>query len=270
LHILKNTAVPQKKESKMAKSTKRKFLSFLNLLILFVLFFCLNGCGNKEDAITPTTGTGRQIALSGSPPSLAAGQTSILTAKVTNSLGAAVIGATVSFELVTNNSTGTVVALNGGITDAGGQTLALYTAGATNPTADVQDTVQASVAGAMGVVTITRTAVTGGLSLALNGTMLGLSAGQQTTISATVRDDSNNPVSGATVIFDFITGGNISGATVKTLAGGVTDSDGKAYATYTAGSINPTIDVQDVIKGSASFDGYSATSSVIVLRQGTP
>jgi len=222
----------------MAKSTKRKFLSFLNLLILFVLFFCLNGCGNKEDAITPTAGTGQQIAaFTGSPTSLSSGQTSILTVKVTNSAGAAVSGKAVTFTILSNNSGATITTLNGGTTDAGGQALVLYTAGATNPTADVQDTIQASVTGATGVVIITRistsTASTGH-RMTLTSAATSLAAGQSSIITATVTNGSGNPASGQVVTFLLLS--NNSGATITPLNGGTTDAGGQASATYTAGA----------------------------------
>jgi hypothetical protein len=250
----------------MAKSTKKKFLSFLNLLILFVLFCCLSGCGNKGDEITPTTGTGQQIALSGSPTSLAAGQTSILTVKVTNSAGAAVSGRTVAFDFVTNNSTGTVVALNGGTTDAGGQALALYTSGATNPTEDVQDTVQANVTGATGIVIITRmstsTASTG-YHISISALPSVLEAGATSIITATVTDGSLLFASGQAVTFSLLS--NNSGATLTALGLGITDTNGQAIATYTAGANSPTINVQDMIQASVT----GSTGAVLITRTGT-
>ena len=248
----------------MAKSTKRKFLSFLNLLILFVLFFCLNGCGNKEDAITPTAGTGQQIAaFTGSPTSLSSGQTSILTVKVTNSAGAAVSGKAVTFTILSNNSGATITTLNGATTDAGGQALVLYTAGATNPTADVQDTIQASVTGATGVVIITRistsTASTGH-RMTLTSAATSLAAGQSSIITATVTNGSGNPASGQVVTFLLLS--NNSGATITPLNGGTTDAGGQASATYTAGANSSTTNVQDMIQASVA----DATSAIIITR----
>jgi len=91
----------------MAKSTKKKFLSFLNLLILFVLFCCLSGCGNKEDKITPTTGSGRadhRIHRVIDVPGSRTDQYSYRCG--TDSLGTHVSGAAVTFTILSNNSGG--------------------------------------------------------------------------------------------------------------------------------------------------------------------
>ena len=250
----------------MAKSTKKKFLSFLNLLILFILFCCLSGCGNSETTDTgtgTTTGTGRQIALSGSPTSLAAGQNSILTATVTNSSGSPISGQTVAFAFVTNISGGTVVALNGGTTDAGGHALAVYTAGATSPTTDAQDTVQASVTGATGIVVISRMSTSSaakGYRIYISASPSSLDAGGTSIITATVYDGTGSLASGQAVTFGFVT--NNSGATLTTLGLGITDAGGQAVATYTAGANLLTKSVQDTIQASVT----GAIGTVLISR----
>lgn len=252
----------------MIKSINIKFSRTLLLLLSFAMLFFITACGGSLD---DETGTGALPGISisiSAATSMAAGESSIITATVIDGAGAPVQGTIVTFSVRINNSGATINTLNSGRTDAKGQAIAIYSAGTNSPTTSVQDTIQSSVTGATAVFTIEITAGTGDLSLYIDkGTTSPLLAGQKTIITATVSDGSNNSVSGATVIFDFITGGNNSGATLKTLAGGITDSDGKAYAIYTAGPNNPTIDVPDVITGSASFDVYSATSSVIVWRR---
>ena len=216
----------------MIKSIKVKFSRPALLLIFFALFCCLVACGGSKDEAAgtgTTTGTGQKIALTGSPTSLAAGQNSILTATVTDSAGAAVIGATVSFELVRNNSTGTVVALNGGITDAGGQAVAFYTAGATNPGADVEDTVQAIVAGSTGAVIITRTASTTTTGtdniFSLTASPSTVSGGQMSILTATVNSGAAyGEVSNQTITFTIPI--NNSGASLI-------DSNGASVSTIT-------------------------------------
>jgi hypothetical protein len=251
----------------MAKSTKRKFLSLLNLLILFVLFFCLNGCGNKEDETTPTTGTGQQIAaFTGSPTSLSSGQTSILTVKVTNSVGAAVSGKTVTFNFTINNSGGTVNALNGGITDAGGQAVAIYTAGANTSALSLEDTISATCVKATAALIITRTASTSsGLQINLSAAVTSLTAGQTSLISATVTDTSGTPVRNETVTFTKLIDHSTLGLTI--LGTGTTDASGKAIAVYTAGATNPTADVQDTIE--ASVSSGASYGAVVITRIGS-
>jgi protocatechuate 3,4-dioxygenase beta subunit len=251
----------------MAKSTKKTFLSLLNLLILFVLFFCLNGCGNKEDEITPTTGSGQQItAFTGSPTSLSSGQTSILTVKVTNSAGTAVSGKAVTFDFTVNNSGGTVNALNGGITDAGGQAVAIYTAGANTTALSLEDTISATCVKATAALIITRTASTSsGLQINLSAAVTSLTAGQTSIISATVTDTSGNPVRNETVTFTKLIDHSTMGLTI--LGTGTTDASGKAIAVYTAGTANPTADVQDTIE--ASVSSGASNGAVVITRIGS-
>ena len=251
----------------MVKSTKRKFLSFLNLLILFVLFCCLSGCGNKGDEITPTTGTGQQIAsFTGSPTSLSSGRTSILTVKVTNSVGAAVGGKAVTFDFTINSSGGTVNALNGGITDAGGQAVAIYTAGANTTALSLEDTISATCVKATAALIITRTASTSsGLQINLSAAVTSLTAGQTSLISATVTDTSGTPIRNETVTFTKLIDHSTMGLTI--LGTGTTDASGKAIAIYTAGTTNPTSDVQDTIEASVSSGAYYG--AVVITRIGS-
>ena len=100
---------------------------------------------------------GTQVALAGSSTSLSAGQTSILTATVTNNAGSPVIGQAVTFAFAANNSGAALTTLNG-TTDVSGRAVALYTAGAANPTTSVEDIVQAGVTGSVSPIVITRTA----------------------------------------------------------------------------------------------------------------
>jgi len=250
----------------MEKSTKKKYLSFFNLLILFVLFCCLSGCGNKEDTTT-TVVSGQQIAsFTGAPSSLAVGHSSILTVKITDSTGAVVSDATVSFAFVTNNSDGIVVALNGGKTDAGGQALAVYTAGATTPTLSLEDTVQATCGSATGVLILTRTASnSSGYQITLSADVTSLTTGKSSIITVTVTNASGIPASGQAVTFAKLIDQSTMG--LITLGTGTTDASGKAVAVYTAGTNNPSTDVQDTIE--ASISAGASFGAVIITRTGT-
>jgi hypothetical protein len=201
---------------------------------------------------------GAQVALAGSPATLSAGQKSILTATVTNASGAPLKGQTVTFAFATNSSGGELITLSE-TTDASGKAVAQYTAGAANPTASVQDTVQASVAGSASVLLITRTAAGSGgaANLAIASSATSLVAGQIAVITATVTDTAGAPVSGQAVTFAF--SANNSGGELLTLSR-TTDASGRAVAQYTAGASSPATSVQDTILASAS--GSTATIAI--------
>jgi len=252
----------------MIKSINTKFWRSLLLLISFALFCCLSGCGGGEDAADKAAANGLQIAaFTGSPTTLASGQSSILTAKVFDSSGNPASGQVVAFTLLSNNSLATITTQNGGITDAGGQAFAVYKAGANTPTSSVQDTIQASVTGAVGTVIITRTASTAPdtfqMSLTANPTTL--AAGQSSIITATVTNGSGNPAQSQAVTFGFVTGANNSGAPDLTVVNGTTDASGRAIAVYTAGVNTPASSVQDTIQASVT----GASGAVIITRTGT-
>ena len=220
--------------------------------------FISNGA-RMDVSITVGGGGGAQIALAAAPTSLAAGQSSILTATVTNSAGSPVRGQAVSFAFAINDSGATLTTLNG-TTDVSGRAVALYRAGAANPTRSAEDTVQASVAGSVSPVTITRTAV-GGVQIALAAAPSSLAAGQNSILTATVTDSAGSPVIGQTVAFAFST--NRSGATLITL-NGTTDVSGRAIAVYTAGAANPTVSVEDTVQ--ASVAGSPSIGAVVITR----
>ena len=205
---------------------------------------------------------GAQVSLTAAPTSLAAGQNSILTAAVTDSAGSPLKGQAVTFAFANNSSGATLVTLNG-TTDVSGRAVAVYTAGAANPTTSIQDTIQAGVAGSpsVGVVVITRTATGGGggINVSVASSVTSLAAGQIAVITATVTDGVSAPVSGQAVTFIF--SANNSGATLITLSG-TTDVSGKAVAQYTAGANSPTISVQDTVL--ASVTGSAA--AIVITR----
>ncbi len=200
---------------------------------------------------------GGQVSLAAAPTSLTVGQSSILTATVTNSTGSPVKGQTVTFALTNNNSGATLTTLNG-ITDVSGRAIAVYTAGTANPTASVEDIVQASVTGSVAAVTITRTAV-GGVQISLAAAPTSLAAGQSSILTATVTDSAGNPVTGQTAAFAF--SANRSGATL-TILNGTTDVSGRAIAVYTAGTANPTASVEDVVQAGVT----GSVSAVTITR----
>lgn len=213
-----------------------------------------------------TSASGLLMTLNADAPSLTAGQSTIVRAKVTDGSGTAVQGQAVSFTFISNQSGGTINALNSGITDASGQAIATYTAGASSPTASVQDTIQASLTGTVAAIIISRTAGGGtsaGLILTLTAASTTVEGGESTILTAKVTNGSGSPVQGEAVNFGFAPGGNQSGAAINVLSG-TTDAAGEATALYAAGSLTGAT-VQDIVQ--ASITG--STKAIIITKTGT-
>jgi len=68
------------------------------------------------------------------------------------------------------------------------------------------------------------------------------------------------PLSKQVIGFSFLS--NESGATLTPLNGGITNSSGIAYAVYTAGSLQPGVIVQDIVK--ANIEDFSG---VVILTR---
>jgi Zn ribbon nucleic-acid-binding protein len=240
----------------MIKSINTKLSRTLLLLISFAMLFFITACGGSKDDVTGGTGgtsTGSSISISSTVTSLAAGESSIITATVIDGAGVPVQGKTVTFTLLNNNSGATITTLNGGHTDAKGQAIATYTAGANSPTTSIQDTIQASASGATAATTITRissSSAATGFRMTLTADSTSLAAGQSTIVKATVTDGSGSPAGGQAVTFTLLN--NNSGATLTILSLGVTDNSGQALAIYKAGANSPTTSVQDTIQASVT------------------
>jgi len=256
----------------MIKTIKVNYSQLLFLLISFTLLCFITACGGSKDAGaggTGTTDTGLQISsFAGLPTSLAAGQSSILTVKVTNSSGTAVSGATVNFDFVGSSASGgTVTALNGGTTDAGGKAVAVYTAGAALSPLVRQDTIQATCGSAAEALIITITASasgSAGYQITLSADTTSLTEGQSSIITATVTSG-GVAAADVPVAFSFI--GTPASGGILTPLGTNTDGGGKIIAVYKAGALSPTADVQDTIE--ADVDSEATFGVVIISRAGT-
>ena len=229
--------------------------------------------GAKMDLnITVGGGTGSyQITLAADNTSLAAGQTAILTATVTNGSGDPVVGVVVTFAIPVNNTGAqTPTPVNGGLTDAGGKAVAYYTAGSNDSLMEVYDTIRGTLAnGSSNVVIITRSAGTAptdlSVTLATNPSTPSVPAGGTIIITATVAGDNK---SGAAVTFSlpvnhsgasFINTSGTSVASITITAGG----SGIATAIYQAGSTSPGTEVQDTIQAVLT---NGANAAVILTR----
>ena len=221
--------------------------------------------------ITRSAGTVTDLSVAASPTSVNAGQTSIIAATVT---GDDRSGAVVTFSLPVNSSGASFINAGGfsvssiTLTASGsGIATAIYRAGSTSLDTTVQDTVQAALTnGANGAVIVTRTATTPttyAVSIGVPSTPV--TAGQVSVITATVTSGTTappaTPVAGITVTFTLPV--NNSGATLSA-SSAVTDGNGKAVVTYTAGSANPTLTVYDTVL--AAVDSVSSTA--VITRTG--
>jgi hypothetical protein len=225
-----------------------------------------NGATMDTNITVASTGTGElKIALDGSLTSLSAGQNSILTATVTDGLGNPISGAIVHFSWIWNRSAANLDDLHSGLgapTDADGKAVAVYTAGWATPTQIVEDTIQASVAGATGAIVMTRTAGGGGVptyAVSIGASATSVTAGQVSIITATLTGDNNV---GVTVTFSLPV--NISGASLSA-SSAVTDSNGNAVVIYQPGTTSPTLTVQDTVQAAAG----TTTSAVAITRTGS-
>ena len=91
-----------------------------------------------------------------------------------------------------------------------------------------------------------------------------LSAGAQSIIAAEVLNADGTPATGQTVT--FTTSPSNSGAANPTPGSSLTNADGKAFATYTAGNLLPGTTVFDVVTASVTGAAGDAAGDVIITR----
>jgi adhesin/invasin len=197
-------------------------------------------------------------SLEAKPATLAANQTSIITATVTDTDNKPVSGKAVSFSIPVRNSGSPTLTAYNGVSDSNGIVTTIYSPGTASPANQVDDAVQASLAdGSSRAVVITRTgqSVTP-LSISLAAPdPPSVNAGGVSVITATLTGDN---IAGVIVTFSLPL--NNSGATLSSSTA-TTDGLGKAVVIYQAGANSPTVTVQDVVRaavGSAS-DAKSIT-----------
>jgi hypothetical protein len=183
-------------------------------------------------------GTGFQMTVSATPPSLAAGAMSVLIAQVYNPDSTPAIGQSVTFGFVTNNSGAPALSVVSGTTDSTGQAVAVYTAGNNDTSKSIQDVFQASLSGGeagAAIITILPQAGTGNRIKSFTQDPATSSGSpivppyHQVVMKVTVTtDDNTTPVVGKVVTFSIIAGsGTLSAATATT------DDNGEAYVLFT-------------------------------------
>ncbi|MGB5216968.1 MAG: Ig-like domain-containing protein [Smithella sp.] len=235
------------------------------------------GCCSETIIITRAgqpvvTPTGYRITMTAGKNSLTAGETTIVTAKVTDGSSVPVKGQVVNFSFVSNPSGGSLSTISG-TTDASGEAIAGYTAGSNTPTVAVQDIIQASVTGATGAIILARPAGGAsqtGLVLTLTPTATSVTPGNTSLLTARIVNGDNEAVSGLMVTFEFSvnnsTASLLSDSGTGTTVTGTTDGAGKAIAVYTAGTVAPTEIRLDTIRASVT----GASDVVVITRAPNP
>jgi hypothetical protein len=222
------------------------------------------------------TADSRIATLSLSTSDVVAGQTSVVTAKVTDGASNPIMGEIVLFTLPVNGSGASFS--NAGVsvssifvpTDASGNAVAVYKAGSNNPLTVVYDTVRGELwNGSSNAVVITRSAGTAptDLSVSVAAAPTSVSAGQTSIITATVTGDDK---AGASVTFtlpvnasgaSFINASGSSVASIMVTASG----SGIATAIYRAGSNSSFAAVYDTVRATLA-NGVS--NAVVITRSG--
>lgn len=270
------SSVPNTKESKMVKSINTKLSRILLLLISFAMLLFLIACGGSiDDETEGSTSTGMKIsAFVAAPTTLVAGQSSILTVMVTDNAGAPVSGQAVTFNIINDKSEGAVTTLGLGVTDAGGQAVATYTAGEKSPTENIQVTIQASVAKTTSALFITRTASTGTSSTPdyierISASPSTVNEGQLSVIEATIYHSGEAANQTITFTIPLNNSGasfiDSNGASVSTFTTTMKLDSGylPVTVTYKAGTNVSGTMVEDIVQAKL---GNDSASTIIITR----
>lgn len=220
----------------------------------------------------------KQIAsLTPSSLTVPDGATSVITALVTDGNGNPVMGETVLFSFTINASgayfvtaSQTNVGTFSATTDAGGRATAVYQAGGNSPTSTLYDTVRAALSngstqsvmitrspGTIGAYTLTLTADPAAVTVPAAGGYVNV------TLTAIVKDQNGNPVSGVSV--DITVTPDLSTDSFSPVVPIITGSDGKAITNYTTGVAVQAGSI--VFIGKAAALDISASASVAVSQE---
>ena len=222
--------------------------------------------------ITKTGGiVGARISsLAASSTSVAAGQTTVVTAKVTDGNSNPMQGETVTFTLPVNESGARFVSASGAgvasipvTTDASGNAVAVYFAGSTSPSVDVYDTIRATLAnGSSNSVVITRSAGTAptAYNIAVDASPTALTATTSNSVVTATVTSGTTAISGVTVTFTVTHGGGAGSVSPPGTA--ITDGSGNASIIFT-GAGGGTDDT-DTVTASITVDGNTYSASVVI------
>ncbi|MDO9225554.1 MAG: Ig-like domain-containing protein [Pseudomonadota bacterium] len=194
------------------------------------------------------------VTVTAAPTAVKPGGASALTVLVTDASGNPVAGESVGLSLKTIGSGVPSLSTLTGTTNANGIAVLTYTAGAVNGTDTVQAAASNGKTGTIDIGVDSANAVVGSISLA--AVKPSIAVRDNTEMRATVLDTANQPIAGRTVSFTTSTGtfGAVSTTTTTTTA--VTDANGVASVTLTAGSVVVAANI------SASASGFSHSTTV--------
>lgn len=231
----------------------------MRMFLLLIAALVLSACGGGETSGDPL-GTD-SITVKAEPATVGAGQESVITATVARFNENPAIERSVTFTFRTNNSGGTLRAVNNRV-DGQNQARAVYTAGWNAPGAEISDTIQASLPnGAGAVVVITRA---GNGIAEMKAEPAELEANQSSVVTVFVSDSSDKPISGATVFFSIPVAN--SGSPALTAYSAVTDGLGKATTVYAPGNASPDQTVSDTVEARLA---NGSSRSVVITRKGS-
>jgi hypothetical protein len=211
------------------------------------------------------------LTVSAGSTTLSSGQTTSITATLTNS-GQAVAGQTLTFVLGTNLSGGSLSTATA-TTGSNGQASVTYTAGTLggNDTVVVSSSISSSSGTATPVgsatIAVTPVAGSGGTQYSIALSSVGgttLATGASSEIVATVTNSSGTTIANQPVSFSFstsVTGGNLSSGTSSgsSVTANTATGSGQAGVLYTAGSTTGT----DIVTASVTdSSGHTATASI--------
>ncbi|OPY09343.1 MAG: Bacterial Ig-like domain (group 1) [Syntrophaceae bacterium PtaB.Bin095] len=230
----------------------------MRMFVLLIAALALSACGGGETSGDPL-GTD-SITVKAEPETVGPGQESVITATVARFNENPAIERSVTFTFRTNNSGGTLRAVNNRV-DGQNQARAVYTAGWNAPGAEISDTIQASLPnGAGAVVVITRA----GSGIAeMKAEPSEVAANQSSVVTVSVTDSGDKPISGAMVFFSIPVAN--SGSPSLTAYSAVTDGLGKATTVYTPGSASPDQTVSDTVEARLA---NGSSRSVVITRTG--
>lgn len=210
--------------------------------------------GSKTGNITVTISgqlTGGSMNIVGNPSTLTYNSSSSISVTVTDSLNAAVVGATVDFTLSDPNLG--ALSYMSRITDNQGMVTNLFTSSTSTGTEVITATTSSVLQATLNIPILPPT---GSGSLTLTASSPSIATYGTSTLSAVLKDNTNMPIIGATV--DFARSDTTLGAGTLSSPTAITNSSGVAQVVFTAGSLATT----QIVTASYATAGLSAQASI--------
>ncbi|CAK0751348.1 adhesin/invasin [Gammaproteobacteria bacterium] len=213
--------------------------------------------GGFSDAATVsfTAGAPTQITLNAAPATVNLNGSSTIQATVLDALDNPVLGQTVSFDITSNRSGGSLGSTSA-VTDGNGRATVIYVVGATGGTDIVRARLASGVQATATVVADAAATVVGSVAVSTGAASVMADGASRVSVRATVQDTAGHVAVGVTVDFTT-TAGTLSQATAQTNSSGVAEVS--LIAPTQVGSSTVT----------ASVSGFS-NSAVVSFTAGAP